>query len=134
MTRKLVEDWSKYPNFSKNEFKCSCCGKVRMSEDIVGIAQYIRTEINESLTVSSGYRCPNHPIESKKKVPGEHSLGMSIDIKCHGEKALKVLKLAILAGVVRIGINQKGPVSSRFIHIGTGRKENGLNSPWVWSY
>lgn len=129
-----VEDWSEYPNFSAEEFKCKHSGVVKMEKDFMKKLQYLRDIVGEPFTISSGYRSANHPIEKNKDKPGEHYYGRACDIKCHTKLAHKILANAGLCGFSRIGIKQHGAHDERFIHLGTSEAEDGFISPTVWSY
>lgn len=125
-------DWDKYPNFSKHEFDCKHTGKNRMDEDFMDILQQIRTTYNRPMIITSGYRDTSHPVEAKKKRPGEHSFGVAADIRVNGMDALDLIVIAYGYGIRRIGIYQQGPMDGRFIHIGWGDKL--LNFPEaVWT-
>lgn len=130
----IVKDWSKYPNFSKIEFNCSHTGRNEMQEDFMDMLQAIRTEYGMPMYVTSGFRDSTHPIEARKSKPGEHSYGLACDVGIYGANAVKLLEVALKLGMPRIGIKQKGPVQGRFIHLGAASKEEGFNSPWIWSY
>lgn len=122
-------------NFTKQELACSCCGKCEMFPEMVNVLQTIRNELGKPVFVSSGYRCHNHPVESMKEIKGEHTFGMAVDIICHGAVAHEILRLAKSLGVTRIGMNQKGRASSRFIHIGIGDKYLAqFPSHALWTY
>lgn len=105
-------------NFTQQELQCSCCGKCVMHPQMVSILQQMRDAYGRPIFISSGYRCTSHPVESMKEKPGEHTHGMAVDIICNGKEALELLNLAHQYGVRRIGVNQKGRASGRFIHIG----------------
>ena len=122
-------DWSRYQNFSAKEFDCSHCGKNEMQADFLQKLQTLRSVYGKSMRVTSGYRCPAHPIEAKKAKPGAHASGCACDIGIDGPDAHRLLKLAFAAGFTGIGVQQKG--SGRFIHLDT--LEGGLR-PNVWSY
>ena len=122
-------DWSKYQNFTKREFDCSHCGKNEMQPDFLQKLQALRSVYGRPMRVTSGYRCPEHPIEAKKVKPGAHASGCACDIGIDGADAHRLLKLAFAAGFTGIGVQQKG--SGRFIHLDT--LEGGLR-PNVWSY
>lgn len=122
-------DWSKYPNFSPSEFACKHCGRVEMKPEFMEKLQKLRTELNKPMFISSGYRCPEHPIEAKKSSPGAHSSGLAADIAVQGNTAHEVLKLALAMGFTGIGVNQKG--SGRFLHLDLMQE---FPRPNVWSY
>jgi zinc D-Ala-D-Ala carboxypeptidase len=126
-------DWSKYPNFTEKEFACSHCGESKMNEAFVARLQSLRSHYGKSMTISSGYRCPEHPIEKKKAKPGTHASGHAADIKVSQGAALELLTMAVRSGAFTgIGIAQKGPQSSRFLHLDD--KPMGPTRPTIWSY
>ena len=60
-----------WENFTREEFTCKCgCGANEIKDELIDVLQEIRTEVGVPFPVSSGYRCPNHPVEAKKKAPG----------------------------------------------------------------
>lgn len=129
MGQKVI-DWNKYPNFKAAEFKCSHCGAEGITEELVARLQALRTEYGKPLAVTSGYRCPQHPEEAKKSVPGAHALGAAADLGVQGADAYSVLRLAFKHGFTGIGVQQKG--SGSFIHLDVAA--NQLPRPTVWSY
>ena len=115
--------------FKDEEFACSHCGEVNMDDDFVERLNLIRHEAGFPFVITSGYRCPEHPIEAKKDKPGAHSTGCAVDISCDGKMAYKIVELAVRHGITRVGINQKG--SGRFVHLDMA---SGFPSPRIWSY
>jgi len=90
--------------------------------------QLLRARYNKPLTISSGYRCPQHPIEVKKASSGAHTTGKAADIAVQGAEAHKILMLALDMNFKGIGVQQKG--TGRFIHLDDWDN----NRPTVWSY
>ena len=84
-------NWELYKNFKPEEFACQHCGKEGIKEELLNRLQALRTFLNFSFVVSSGYRCPEHPIEAKKSKPGTHSTGLAVDILCRGTEAYKII-------------------------------------------
>lgn len=123
-------DFSKYPNFSEKEFKCQHCQADGIKEEVVAKLQTLRTKYGKPMKITSGYRCPQHPIEAKKSVPGAHALGLAADIGVDGPDAYRVLQLAFELGFTGIGVQQKS--TGRFIHLDIRNGE--LPGPTVWSY
>ena len=120
-------DWGKYPNFRKEEFNCRCgCGENRMRPEFMERLQALRTAYGKPMLVTSGYRCPKHPVEASKVMPGMHATGLAADIGVSGSEAIQVLRLAFDAGFRGVGVQQKG--SGRFIHVDL------RETPTVWSY
>lgn len=122
-------DWKFYPNFKAEEFNCSHCGDNKMTPEFMGKLQALRNAYGKPMRVTSGYRCPKHPIEAKKTAPGAHASGCACDIGVEGADAHRLLKLAMEAGFTGIGVQQKG--TGRFLHLDT--LTTGAR-PTVWSY
>ena len=127
-------DWSKYPNFSECEFKCKYTGECNMHPVMMDLLQSIRNEYARPMFISSGFRSVKHPVEQEKAKPGEHTMGMAVDILCHGDNALKILKLAQDRDIKRIGLHQKGNANGRFIHIGIADRFDLAFPKAIWTY
>jgi uncharacterized protein YcbK (DUF882 family) len=116
--------------FTKEELSCQHCGAYKFDEEFLKVLNNIREECGFAFVISSGYRCVEHPIEASKSRVGTHTTGCAVDIAVSGDKALKVLEVAIKHGIKRIGVNQKG--KGRFIHLDIA--EETFTSPAIWSY
>ena len=124
-------NWSKYtPYFSEKEFRCKHTGECHMDEEYMDTLLQIRLAYGKPMKVTSGYRAPTHPIEAKKRIPGEHSMGRCADFAVSGADAVKLMRSALIHGMIRIGVQQKG--NGKFLHLGLGGKH--LNKPNIWSY
>jgi uncharacterized protein YcbK (DUF882 family) len=122
---------SKY--FTENEMRCQCgCGRVGMEKAFMEKLNYLRTIYDKPMVVSSGYRCPDHPIEARKPSPGAHATGKAADIAVDKADALRLVYLAIEFGFTGIGVQQKG--NGRFIHLDTCTEKDGFPRPTIWSY
>jgi len=119
--------------FTADELKCSHCGKSGMNETFMERIETLRHQLGFPFPVNSAYRCPEHPIEARKKAAGAHATGHAIDIGVSGEQAYKLIEAAVKSGEFGgIGINQKG--SSRFIHLDNIENTLERPRPWIWSY
>ena len=100
-------DWSKYQNFSEDEFRCNCgCGRADMTEKFMDKLQALRTSLDEAITINKGggYRCPNHPDEINKDKPGSHTQGNAGDIRTpNSGYKYRLKKQAYALGFVGIG-------------------------------
>jgi len=121
-----------WKNFTLEEFSCKHCGKNEINHKLIDKLQLLRDDLGFPLVISSGYRCPEHPIEAKKNKPGTHAEGIAVDIAVSHEKALEVLYKGIAHGFKGIGVNQKG--NGRFIHLDIAEMEDGRPRPHLWSY
>jgi len=119
-------NWSDYPNFTEAEFRCRHCGKQEMKPEFMGRLQALRDVYKRPMSITSGYRCHDHPVEKAKAEPGMHSTGLACDVGVQGADAHELLRLAMHLGFAGIGVQQKG--SGRFIHLDL------RSQPTVWSY
>lgn len=121
-------NWEDYPNFKKSEFDCKHTGLNEMKPEFMELLQTLRTMYGKPMIITSGYRHPTHPVESRKgHTTGEHTRGTCCDIACTtGTDRYQIIRLALQLGFTRIGI------AKTFIHLGIGGA--GLPSPVIWSY
>lgn len=127
-------DWDKYPNFNEGELACKHTGESNMHPFMMDVLQEIRHTFGKPIFISSGYRSKRHPVEASKDMPGEHALGMAVDIACHGKNAIDLIAIAVSRGVRRIGVHQKGRASTRFIHLGVADKFDTHLRAALWTY
>jgi len=59
-----------WKNFTREEFACKHCGANEIQDITIDMAQEVRDKVGFALPISSGYRCPDHPIEKRKAKPG----------------------------------------------------------------
>lgn len=118
-----------WPNFSEDELACSCCGALNRNpefETLMDDVQLFREQTGKAVPITSGYRCTHHPIEAKKKNPGQHTVA-AVDLGLVGADAIAALKFFLELGYVGIGVKQKKG-SGRFVHVDCRR------TPALWSY
>ncbi|MEM4379683.1 MAG: D-Ala-D-Ala carboxypeptidase family metallohydrolase [Thermoplasmatales archaeon] len=127
-------NWQDYaPYFKESEFRCKHTGISKMDKEFMDILLQIRKEYGKPMVITSGYRHPTHPIEVRKGgVSGEHTTGRCADIACGPEDAFRLMIIALMYGITRIGVQQKGDINTRFLHLGIGAP--GLPNRVVWSY
>lgn len=125
-------DWTKYPNFTADEFDCSHTGDNEMQAEFMDKLQALRTEYGKPMVITSGYRSPEHPAERDKPIKGAHTMGKACDVFVSGEDAWLLVVLAHKHGFTGCGVKQKG--SSRFIHLDTATIADGLPRPAFYSY
>lgn len=121
--------------FKDPELSCSCCGKNEMQQETVDRLDRLRELYGKPIRLSSAYRCPKHNATvSSTGADGPHTTGQSADILCSGADALILVGLALHVGFTGIGIAQKGPHGSRFIHVDDIQPGGKQPRPWLWSY
>ena len=118
--------------FTADELKCQHCGAEGIDGYFMAKIDNLRDELGFVFPVTSGYRCPEHPIEARKKAPGAHTTGRAVDIAVQGEKAYRLIEGAIELKFKGIGIKQKG--QGRFIHLDDIPNSSDRPRPWIWSY
>lgn len=128
------DEWGLYPHFTRDEMKCKHTGLCAMTHAMMKALEDIRVIFDKPMIISSGYRDVSHPVERNKPHPGEHTYGMAADIIVAGTDAVKLLHIASAAGIMRIGVSQKGGLDSRFIHLGVGDRNAGQFPVALWSY
>ena len=88
----------------------------------------VRGELGKPVIVNSWYRCPEHPIEAKKRTPGVHAHGLAADLRLSGiDVALAVhavmrslQHLRAQMDVAGFGFQQKGSWESLYLHVDVG--------------
>lgn len=124
--------FDKLKYFKQGEFACRCCGREEMHPAFLLALDELREIYNRPMVITSGYRCPSY----NKKVSstgqgGPHTTGMAVDIQAYGVDAYELVAMAVAMRFSGIGISQKGPAHSRFIHLD---KLAGELRPRIWSY
>lgn len=96
--------------FGMDEFKCSCCGKVKMDTLFLAQLDNARDYAGVPFFINSGYRCEKHNAEVGS-TSRNHTSGKAADISCTtGPIRIKMVMGLIRAGFRRIGIKKS------FIH------------------
>lgn len=114
---------------------CSCgCGLVP-DQDFMEKVQMARDLVGLPLPVISGARCSTYNSQvSSTGATGPHTTGRAIDFAVSGELAFRLVKALTKCGMTGIGVSQKGPHASRFIHADDLPNGPGCPRPFVWSY
>jgi len=120
-------DWELIKNFTKDDFKCPCCGKVKMDFDIVHIVDKLKDEC-PTIKINSGYRCKNHNEKVGGTPNSAHLKGLAVDIGYSSNYERAIILIHLIRNVVRpirIGIGKN------FIHFDLSSK---FPNPRVWLY
>lgn len=130
-------DWSKIKHFTKSEMKCKCgCGRSDMNEDFMLALDKLRMEYGHPIYITSGFRCPTYNARIGGVTGSYHTKGVAADISIYGLPAFELLKHIFDLGFEGVGIDQKGTMSSRFIHVDKGLliDSDGKKRPAVFTY
>lgn len=121
--------------FTLEELRCKCgCGAMGFQGWLLEELDALRDDLATPLPINSGYRCANHPEELKKPGGGgEHTRG-AVDVRCDGALAYRLVLRAMLRGWTGIGLQQKGPTESRYVHLDRGDPRPKGPRPWIWTY
>lgn len=111
---------------------CSHCGECHMNQAFMSKLDALRDLYGHPIMLTSGYRCPDHPVEARKSKSGAHTTGKAVDIACSREEAYHILEVAMRLKFAGIGINQRG--AARFIHLDDADPDYRRPRPTIWSY
>ena len=101
-------------HFSAGEFVCRCghCnGTVDMQPGFIAKLEEARVLSNVPYSITSGYRCPEHP-ETLKRPTSSHPKGLAADI----HTPTSAQRYAVLYGLIRAGFVRLG-IGNAFIHV-----------------
>lgn len=123
-----------YPFFHYDELKCKCgCEDMLIDDVFMTNLVDLRAQSGFPFVISSGYRCPAYNAKvSGSGYDGPHTAD-AVDIAVSGKQAHWIVSNASKHGLTRIGVSQRGPIASRFVHLDGGLTAPHLN-PWIWSY
>jgi uncharacterized protein YcbK (DUF882 family) len=99
-------------NFSLQEFNSKCRRPIpnRVLPNIIELAknlQVLRDAVGKSITITSGYRSPEHNAKIKGAKNSQHITGMAADIKVTGMTPKEVA--LVIEGLIESGkMNQGG--------------------------
>ena len=96
-------------HFRAGEFRCKCCGKIRVDSTLIGFLEQLYAALNCSkIIVSSGYRCPEHDRAVGGSGAGRHTMCMAADICCYGQDGKPIASKFVACAAEDLGINGIG--------------------------
>lgn len=112
------------------EWACHGDGTLLVVPEFMDRFEDLRTRVGFALPINSGYRSPAYNLKvASSGDDGPHTTGQAADIRVSGHEALIVLAAAMQLGFMGLGLQQKGPQISRYIHLDTARL-----APALWTY
>lgn len=125
-----------YEFFSHKELMCRCgCEREEMDSYFMdSVIVPLRSMLGFPFIVASGFRCPkyNDKISTTGK-DGPHTTGRAIDIRIYGHDAFLLVQEAIRVDCTGIGLQQKGKMKNRFVHLDILTTPN-YPRPRIWTY
>ena len=96
-------------HFRAGEFRCKCCGKIRVDSTLIGFLEQLYAKLDCSkIIVSSGYRCTRHDRAVGGSGAGRHTMGMAADICCYGQDGKPIASKYVACAAEDLGINGIG--------------------------
>ena len=74
-------DYQITQHFNSSEFRCPCCGKLILDEELVKLLERFRKVIGCPVYIKSGYRCFEHNVAVGGAKHSYHLLGRAADIR-----------------------------------------------------
>ena len=72
-------------HFKSSEFACKCgCGASKVDSELMAVLELLRVYYNAPVTVTSGYRCPDHNQTVGGAKASKHMEGIAADVKVKG--------------------------------------------------
>ena len=113
-------------NFSKYEFQCPCCGKVKINPRLITKLEEVRKAIGDiPIEITSGYRCKKYNQSINGYSDSPHLYGLAADTRCKLGIIDYALKANLVEGI-RLGIypnhlhiDIENPVPSRYWFVRT---------------
>lgn len=65
---------------------------------------------------------------------GPHTQGRAVDIGVYWGRAYAIVTAAAKHGLTGIGVNQKGALHSRYIHLDDIERPSPIHGPTIWTY
>ena len=121
-----LEQISEFQFFTKDEFKCKCCGQTFVSEELIHFLDQARSISGIPYVIQSGYRCPGHNSEVGSKQTSSHVKGLAVDIQAINSQE----RFLILFGLLMAGFNRVG-IGSTFIHADIDSSKS-VNVCWLY--
>lgn len=81
-------------HFKLKEFACKNSEAIIISEKLCYILEDIRAHFEKPVTITSGYRTPEHNAKIGGAVKSQHMLGLAADIKIPGVKPSDIASYA----------------------------------------
>lgn len=126
----------RWPHFdAAREWADRLTGRVVIETTFLDRLEHLRSMVGFPLPINSGYRTPAHNAAvSTTGDSGPHVLARAGDVKIYGPRAVALVGAALQIGFTGIGVQQKGDIATRYIHLDDLTEADGFPRPTIWSY
>ena len=95
------------PHFISSEFRCKCCGKIRIDTSLVDTLERLFPVLDLGrIDVISGYRCAKHDKAVGGRGAGSHVEGYAADVRCYYKDGARVPSSVVALTLERMGHNK----------------------------
>lgn len=116
------------------EWACKGTGKLVFDTEFLDLFEKMRKMYGRPLIINSGYRSPEHNRQvADTGDAGPHTTARAVDVRIYGGYAYELLALAVALGFTGIGVQQKGAIESRYLHLDILRAPD-FPRPMIWTY
>lgn len=123
--------WEGIKYFKAKEFACQCCGKENINSELVEKVDKLRGLYGLPIKITSGYRCPDHPLSVARPTDSvsSHTRGEAADLAARSSRERYMLLELIFKHQLfkRIGISG----INKFIHVDVAQDKS---DQVVWLY
>jgi uncharacterized protein YcbK (DUF882 family) len=91
-------------NFSRHEFKCSCCDFATVDVKLIELLEVVRNHFNQPVKITSGCRCVKHNKSVGGAEKSKHLYGIAADIKVKDTDPEKVYDFIDAYEPERLGV------------------------------
>jgi uncharacterized protein YcbK (DUF882 family) len=113
-------------NFTDDEFKCPCCGRVEINGAFIHQLQTARDIASVPFVINSGYRCGDHNWRVGGSPDSSHKKGLAADIRTQTSSE----RFAVIDGLIKAGFRRIG-VAENYIHVDMDMSKP-QNVMWVY--
>jgi uncharacterized protein YcbK (DUF882 family) len=115
-----MNDLQVSPHFNLREFQCRCCGRVKLSRELVRKLEGLRAAVGRPVVITSGYRCERHNAAVGGAARSLHLAGRAADVSYRPGGSLEAAEAdlhALRQIASRIGFYEFLPnLSKNYIH------------------
>ena len=121
----------RWPSFTPLEMADNHSGELLLVPSFMDWLQGLRDAYGKPIRVTSGYRTRQHQRKLTGRDTGAHVDGQAVDVAVSGPDAFDLVKLAMEAGAMGVGVFQAGPHAGRYLHLDYWDKRE---TQVLWSY